>query len=84
MKTRHVWMLPPLDVGLPRQGLVLTWRRRVVNASPPMWEAYVLWIDERREEARVEWVPASYLQPVESEAPLAGRQRGHQGGPGTG
>jgi hypothetical protein len=69
VKTRHVWLLPALEVGPPKQGYVLTWRRVVRLASPPSWEAYVLYVDERREDARIEWVPAAYLRPVESERP---------------
>lgn len=72
-RTRHVWLLPALDVGEPEQGLVLTWRRRVRMASPPTWEALVLHIDERREDSRIEWIPASYLQPVESDPPRSTR-----------
>lgn len=60
-------MLPALDVGLPRQGYVLSWRRTVRLASPPQWEAYVLYVDERRGDARIEWVPETYLRPVMSE-----------------
>lgn len=68
-RTRHVWLLPALDVGRPKQGLVLTWRRVVRLASPPTWEALVLYVDEPREDARLEWIPAQYLRPVESERP---------------
>lgn len=62
-------MISPLDVGPPRQGYVLTWRRTVRLASPPAWEAYILYVDDRREDARFEWVPAEYLRPVESRRP---------------
>lgn len=65
---RHVWLLPALEVGQKRPGLVLTWRKRVINASPPVWEAYVCWVDERREDVRFEWVPAMYLRPVQDDA----------------
>jgi hypothetical protein len=69
VKTRHVWMLPVLDVGLPRQGFVLAWRRTTRLAAPPAWEAFVLYVDERRGDTRIEWVPAIYLSPVLSERP---------------
>lgn len=64
MGVRHVWLRPPLDVGRPRPGLVLTWRRTTRLASPPAWEAYVVYVDGLREDVRVEWVPATYLVPV--------------------
>lgn len=69
MGTRHVWLLPALDVGVPRQGYVLAWRRTVRLASPPAWEAYVVYVDDRRGDTRIEWVPAAYLRPVESPRP---------------
>lgn len=62
-------MLPALDVGLPRQGYVLAWRRSVRLSSPPVWEAYVVYVDDRRGDTRVEWVPAIYLRPVSSDRP---------------
>lgn len=68
VRTRHVWMLPALDVGVPAQGLVLAWRKRARLASPPIWEAYVVYVD-RSEVTRLEWVPATYLRPVESPRP---------------
>ncbi len=73
MKVRHVWLIPPMGVGETKPGLVLTWRRRVQQASPPTWEAYVVFVDERREDVRVEWVPSVYLVPARSEKPPAGR-----------
>lgn len=69
MKTRHVWLLPALDVGVARQGYVLAWRRTVRLASPPVWEAYVLYVEEPRGSTCMEWVPAIYLRPVQSERP---------------
>lgn len=48
---------------------MITWRRTVRLASPPAWEAYILYVDDRREDARFEWVPAEYLRPVESRRP---------------
>ncbi|MFL6060643.1 MAG: hypothetical protein ACJ72E_05385 [Marmoricola sp.] len=27
-RTRHVWVLPALDVGEPAQGLVVSWRSK--------------------------------------------------------
>lgn len=62
-------MLPALDVGLARQGYVLTWRKVPRMAGPAMWEAYVLYVDERRGDTHMEWVPATYLRPVESDRP---------------
>lgn len=65
MATRHVLMRPPLDVGQPRQGLVVSWRKRPsTGPSPPFWEAFVAHVDERTGDLRVEWVPAVYLQPI--------------------
>lgn len=69
MKTRHVILKPPLDVGQPTEGYVLAWRQTQRLASPPMWEAYVVSVDERRGTTKVEWVPAVYLEPVVSARP---------------
>jgi len=68
VKTRHVWLLPALDVGKPLPGLVLTWRRTTRLASPPMWEAHVVYVD-RSETIRIEWIPAVYLVPVAADPP---------------
>lgn len=68
MRTRHVWLISPLDVGPPMQGLVITWRKRARLASPPVWEAQVVYVD-RAEVCRLEWVPATYLRPVSSDRP---------------
>jgi hypothetical protein len=68
MRTRHVWLLSPLDVGAPLQGFVLAWRKRARLASPPTWEAQLVYVD-RSEVTRIEWVPATYLRPVSSERP---------------
>lgn len=65
-----MWLLPPLDVGVSMQGFVLAWRRTQRLASPPGWEAQVLYVD-RSEVARIEWVPQTYLRPVSSERPDA-------------
>lgn len=76
MKTRHVWLLPPLDVGPTRQGFVLAWRRTQRLASPPTWEAQVLYVlHDDRGELRVEWIPSLYLVPVGPEPPPNARNR---------
>jgi hypothetical protein len=62
-------MLPLLDVGLPQQGYVLAWRQTARLSTPPAWEAYVMFVDERHGDARIEWVPATCLRPVVSERP---------------
>ncbi|WP_148046103.1 hypothetical protein [Nocardioides marmoriginsengisoli] len=67
MRTRHVWLIPPLGVGQCRQGYVLAWRRG--NRGH---EAQVIWVDERRDMQTVEWIPSVYLVPVRSERPASG------------
>ncbi len=62
-------MLPALDVGVPRQGYVLAWRRTARLASPPVWEAYVVYVEDRRGDTHMEWVPEIYLRPVRSDRP---------------
>lgn len=75
MRTRFVWLLPPLNVGHARQGYVLAWRQsvRTPPSLEPLWEAQVLYVDERRDMQTVEWIPSVYLVPVRSERPLGGR-----------
>ncbi|MBO9523901.1 MAG: hypothetical protein J7518_20395 [Nocardioidaceae bacterium] len=67
MPTRHVWLLPPLGVGEPRQGFVLEWRKVEQRTGPPQWQARVLFV--RGEQVVVEWWYAVYLVPVVSEGP---------------
>ncbi len=72
MKTRHVWLIPPLGVGRTRQGLVLAWRQKPAQrSSPAYWEAQVIWVDDRTGQASIEWIPSVYLTPVASSGPLA-------------
>lgn len=72
MGTRHVWLIPPLGVGECRQGYVLAWRqsKRTPPALEPLWEAHVIWADERRGgHVTIEWIPSVYLVPVSSSKP---------------
>jgi hypothetical protein len=68
MRTRHVWLIPALNVGPELPGFVMGWRQTARKASTAIWEAHVVYVD-RAGATRIEWVPAMYLRPEVSERP---------------
>lgn len=69
-RIRHVWVRGAFGGAASRQGLVVTWRRVVRDASPPAWQALVVVVDDRFELVSAEWFFSYELRPVRSEPPV--------------